>query len=64
MTWQPISTAPKDRQIFGGKWHGATWSFDLTYWDGRGWWQMRQIPPTHWQEVPAELDAPPKETAR
>lgn len=55
--WKPISTAPKDREIMAGKWHGASWARDITRWDGDGWWQMRQIPPTHWCEI--QMPHPP-----
>lgn len=56
--WQPIETAPRDRDIFAGYFKDGKFKADLTYWNNGHWWQMTQNIPTHWRPLPP----PPKGT--
>lgn len=51
--WQPIETAPHDKEIFAGYFKDGKFKADLTYWNNGHWWQMTQNIPTHWRPLPA-----------
>ena len=58
MSWQPIDTAPKDREICGAFRYGRDrWAFHHLWWNDQEdeWndiYSDRIITPTHWQPLP------------
>jgi hypothetical protein len=54
MSWQPIETAPKDRDIIiTGRYANGRAYVEQSCWHYRGYWTHRQFePPTHWQPMP------------
>ena len=70
MSWQPIETAPKDRNMLlsdGKTVCQGGWSSDLDYgadyegqFDAAGWWSIDCIEtPTHWMPMPLPPEATP-----
>lgn len=52
--WQPIETAPKDRNIIiTGRYGNGVAYVEESYWCYRGHWNRRQHEaPTHWMPMP------------